>query len=551
MAFKRPTTTPTPDEIFDEWVHKLKHAELLALLYIVRRTFGFRDRYGEIKDGDTISLRQFHEGIVTRAGKRLDHGCGVRSKTSLSAALKRLEELGLIRVRRTESAEKGNETTWFALAFVGNDAGVNVPPKDPTPPDATDKMRSGTSDEDPFVAPDREAVGGECELSSPPIRGSYQGGYADRTGGSTQIVPGGVRKTHPQQTAETTNRPKQQTAISKREGRSGRGNPPLDSTDSTALAGNLSLMVTTEPDALSIAAAVAHLATEFGDDAPQASRTRVSNMRRGSGLDDTALLALLDEAAAITRSQAAAITKRGRSGAVIRMPYLLATLRTLIDASDTRATPVLVAREDVSALPTPWPADVPDIDDSPVATEAAAVWQAVLTEVRQDVTPENYAAWFASTQAVALDADVLSVGVSTSFQQQWLEYKLRGCVERALERTGHGGVRITYDIALSGQAASLDDRAADQTELSPSDAGRAHCPVATPPEGPAALSLARPTTVPITSPTMTSLAPAPPVPVSAMAPCPCCRPAPCRCHLADQLRRVVTARAALTPVRTS
>jgi len=199
MAFKRPTTTPTPDEIFDEWVHKLKHAELLALLYIVRRTFGFRDRYGEIKDGDTISLRQFHEGIVTRAGKRLDHGCGVRSKTSLSAALKRLEELGLIRVRRTESAEKGNETTWFALAFVGNDAGVNVPPEDPTPPDDTDKIRSGTSDEDPSVAPDREAVRGECEASSPPIRGSYRGG--------TRIVPGGVHGSYRggTQNAPTTN----------------------------------------------------------------------------------------------------------------------------------------------------------------------------------------------------------------------------------------------------------------------------------------------------------------------------------------------------------
>jgi len=215
MAFKRPTTTPTPDEIFDEWVHKLKHAELLALLYIVRRTCGFRDRYGEIKDGDTISLRQFHEGIVTRTGKRLDHGCGVRSKTSLTAALKRLEELGLIRVRRAESPEKGNETTWFALAFVGDDAGSNVPPESPAPPHDMDETRSGTSDEEPSVAPNREAVQGECASSLPPVRGSYRGGYADRTGGGTRIVPGGVRgsyrggyakRTHNKQTKQQTER---------------------------------------------------------------------------------------------------------------------------------------------------------------------------------------------------------------------------------------------------------------------------------------------------------------------------------------------------------
>ncbi len=198
MAFKRPTTTPTPDEIFDEWVHKLKHAELLALLYIVRRTCGFRDRYGEIKDGDTISLRQFHEGIVTRTGKRLDHGCGVRSKTSLTAALKRLEELGLIRVRRAESPEKGNETTWFALAFVGDDAGSDVPPESPVPPDDTDETRSGTSDEEPSVAPNREAVQGKCASSLPPVRSAYRGEYADRTGGSTQNGPTTNRRNNKQ-----------------------------------------------------------------------------------------------------------------------------------------------------------------------------------------------------------------------------------------------------------------------------------------------------------------------------------------------------------------
>ncbi len=47
MPLQRPTTTPVPDEIFDEWLAVLGHAELRVLLYIVRRTFGFDKRGGD------------------------------------------------------------------------------------------------------------------------------------------------------------------------------------------------------------------------------------------------------------------------------------------------------------------------------------------------------------------------------------------------------------------------------------------------------------------------------------------------------------------------
>ncbi len=209
---------------------------------------------------------------------------------------------------------------------------------------------------------------------------------------------------------------------------------------------------------LSVATAVAHLAAEFGDDAPQASRTRVTNMWLASELDDTALLALLDEAAAITRSQAAAITKRGRSGAVIRMPYLLATLRGLVDAT-TDTTPASAPVSRVSVMPSPVVPFVPDLDDPPATTEAEALWRDVRGEVRRDVTPENYATWFVPAQALALDEGVLHVGVPTPFHGQWLEHKLHGCVERALGRTGHGGVRVAYTVIAPGEGAARDDQA--------------------------------------------------------------------------------------------
>jgi len=178
MPFRRPTTTPTPDEIFDEWVHQLKHSELLVLLYIVRRTFGFRDRYGEVKDGDTISLRQFHEGIVTKGGRRLDHGCGVRNKTSITQALKRLEELGLIRVQRSESEDKGNETTWYALAF--QDAAADRRGRGAPIDEERECRQADVAARDGLDSPD------DVDNVAPLERG-----YAKRTRGGTQNVPGG------------------------------------------------------------------------------------------------------------------------------------------------------------------------------------------------------------------------------------------------------------------------------------------------------------------------------------------------------------------------
>jgi hypothetical protein len=51
-GFRSPTTTPVPDEVFDDLIADLTGAELKVLLYICRRTFGFK------KDRDSISLNR-------------------------------------------------------------------------------------------------------------------------------------------------------------------------------------------------------------------------------------------------------------------------------------------------------------------------------------------------------------------------------------------------------------------------------------------------------------------------------------------------------------
>src|SRR6266498_5852350 len=70
-GFSTPNGTFVPDEVFDVLAPDLSEAELRVLLYIIRRTFGFK------KNTDDISLKQMTDGITTREGRVLDRGTGL------------------------------------------------------------------------------------------------------------------------------------------------------------------------------------------------------------------------------------------------------------------------------------------------------------------------------------------------------------------------------------------------------------------------------------------------------------------------------------------
>jgi len=120
MPLTRPTTTPLPDEIYDIWAPRLGSAELKVLLYIVRRTLGFR------KGADAISLTQFCTGIVTRDGRVLDRGCGVASRPNVVRALTHLEEKGLIRVTKARTTAGDKDVTVYALRWESDEDGGTV-----------------------------------------------------------------------------------------------------------------------------------------------------------------------------------------------------------------------------------------------------------------------------------------------------------------------------------------------------------------------------------------------------------------------------------------
>src|SRR5688500_12031672 len=114
-GFSGPNYTPVPDELFDELMVDLSGAELKVLLYIIRRTFGFK------RDADMISLSQMLNGIRLADGRALDRGVGLSKKTLL-LALRTLEDRRIILTERRQSIERGNEPTVYQLNMIGQDS---------------------------------------------------------------------------------------------------------------------------------------------------------------------------------------------------------------------------------------------------------------------------------------------------------------------------------------------------------------------------------------------------------------------------------------------
>lgn len=107
-GIKSPNYTQVPDVVIDMLMADLSGAEFKVLIYIIRRTFGFK------KDADYISLSQMVNGIKTREGKVMDRGTGL-GKRHIVAALKVIEGLGIIKKIKQSSPEKGDMTNYYSL----------------------------------------------------------------------------------------------------------------------------------------------------------------------------------------------------------------------------------------------------------------------------------------------------------------------------------------------------------------------------------------------------------------------------------------------------
>src|SRR6266849_8116631 len=111
-GFEPANTTPVPDILFDVLLSKLTGAECKVLLYIIRRTTGFK------KTIDSISFTQFSKGIVTKEGKVLDTGTGL-SRETISKALAGLEAKGCIKSDKRVTSSGDNDITAYSIRFKG------------------------------------------------------------------------------------------------------------------------------------------------------------------------------------------------------------------------------------------------------------------------------------------------------------------------------------------------------------------------------------------------------------------------------------------------
>lgn len=115
-GFPDPHWTQVPDLLLDFMLPDLSGAELKVLLYLIRRTYGFK------KDGDSITLSQLCSGIRRADQTVIDRGTGL-SRSSVTRAVKRLEELNLIEVVRDSTAIGDAEVNYYRIRRLQNEGG--------------------------------------------------------------------------------------------------------------------------------------------------------------------------------------------------------------------------------------------------------------------------------------------------------------------------------------------------------------------------------------------------------------------------------------------
>src|SRR5947209_4428326 len=111
-GFAEPAYTQVPDVILDHMMADLNEAELKVLLYIVRRTLGFK------KQDDAISLDQLVHGIHRGDGQTLDRGTGL-SRSTVRRGITGLLARHLIVAHQNMDPYKGQLPTTYALRWAG------------------------------------------------------------------------------------------------------------------------------------------------------------------------------------------------------------------------------------------------------------------------------------------------------------------------------------------------------------------------------------------------------------------------------------------------
>ena len=109
------------------------------------------------------------------------------------------------------------------------------------------------------------------------------------------------------------------------------------------------------------------------------------------------------------------------------------------------------------------------------------LWTAVADRIRDDLSPMVFGAWFSTTRALALDGDVLEVGVPNEFTRSWIEGHFSELVRKAASAADPGvsvRFRVTDDEPV--EARDGDGVVPQPSPRRPSRPGAASAPGARP-----------------------------------------------------------------------
>jgi chromosomal replication initiator protein len=99
------------------------------------------------------------------------------------------------------------------------------------------------------------------------------------------------------------------------------------------------------------------------------------------------------------------------------------------------------------------------------------LWTAVADRIRDDLSPMVFGAWFSTTRALALDGDVLEVGVPNEFTRSWIEGHFAELVRKAAT-AADPGVSVRFRVA-EGEPVPRAERDVEREPARPKASKRA------------------------------------------------------------------------------
>ena len=190
-----------------------------------------------------------------------------------------------------------------------------------------------------------------------------------------------------------------------------------------------------------VAARLAAIGEQLGDDTPASSVTRARNIRAEAGVDPPAFLEALEAAARRVGERAPAFRILNAEGQPNGMHYFFGVLRRQLRGASERPSRQgpRAPQADVAAA---WAARP---EPAPLG-ETHPVWRAALEELQAVMTAGNFETHLASTRVIGQADSVLHVRVADVFHKQWLENRMEHRVADALRTVGYPELQVNYVV---------------------------------------------------------------------------------------------------------